>query len=327
MNFAILGAGHVAEKISRTINLLRKSGNDEVSLYAVASRNIEKAKAFAEKYQIQNAYGSYEELVSDPRVDLVYIATPHPFHAEHARLAIDHGRNVLCEKPFTVNAKEAREIFQLAKEHDVLITEAIWTRYQPMRRIIREKVFSGVIGDPVLISANLCYDMIKKDRIAKAALAGGALLDVGIYTLNFAEMIFGRPDHVEASSVRSEQGIDLTSSYDLSWKDGKMAVLHSSALCPSDRRGMIAGTKGYITVDNINNPEALHVFNSDHEEIETIPAPEQATGYEYEILEAMQCIRDGKKECPSMPHEETVHILELMDQIRAQLGIRYPFED
>ena len=183
MKVGIIGAGRIAANMAKTLN-----GMDDAVAYAIAARNLDRAQKFAKEWGFEKAYGSYEELVNDPEVELIYIATPHPFHIEHAKLCITHGKPVLCEKPFTVNAAGAKEVFDLAKEKEVFITEAIWTRYLPSRKIIDDIIASGEIGELKGISANLGYDMRTKERLINPELAGGALLDVGIYPLNFASM-------------------------------------------------------------------------------------------------------------------------------------------
>ena len=327
IRFAILGAGKIAAVMADTINAMVDSGNQEIELYAVASRDLTKAKEFADKHRVSVAYGSYEELYADSKVDLVYIATPHNFHYEQAKSCIENGKHVLCEKAFTVNAKDAEKLFELAKKHKVLITEAIWTRYQPMRQIINETVNSGLVGTPMFITANLSYPMMKKQRLLDPNLAGGALLDVGIYTLNFAEMIFGHADTFEGTCIKNALGVDISDSITLTWKDtGRMAVLATSATASSDRYGMIHCTEGYAQVENINNPQWIKLFDKQFKLIKEVSCPKQFTGYEYEVSETCDCIRKGLLECPSMPHQETIHMLQVMDTLRAQFGIKYPFE-
>ena len=327
IRFAILGAGGIAHVMATTIILMNKAGNDSVKLCAVASRSIDKSKAFAREFNIQKAYGSYEELYNDSEIDLVYIATPHSFHFEQSRQCLLHGKHVLCEKPFTVNAKEAKALFDLSREKNLYICEGIWTRYQPMRRIINDTLNSGIIGDAHLITANLGYNIVKNERLVKPELAGGALLDVGIYTLTFADMIFGEPKGVDSSCIKNAEGVDMSNSVTLTYEDpSKMAVLCSSALCISDRFGMIHGTKGIMMIDNINNPKSITVFNDSYEIVKTLSAPAQLTGFEYEVMESVNCIEAGKIESDSMPYEKTLKMMNLMDSIRAQLGIKYPFE-
>lgn len=327
LNFAILGAGSIARVMATTINKMNSSGNNIVKLAAVASRSLDKSKQFASEFNIEKAYGSYDELYNDPSIDIVYIATPHNFHYEQCKSCLQHKKNVLCEKPFTVNAKQAKELLDMAAEKKVFITEGIWTRYQPMRRIIDEEIKSGIIGKPMMVTANLSYNMTQKERLLKPELAGGALLDVGIYALNFANMILGDPDEVDSSCIKNAAGVDMSNSVTFTYKDtAKMAVLCSSALCVSDRFGMIHGSEGFIMVENINNPQSLKIFDNAYNLIKEINAPEQLTGFEFEVEEVAKAIKNGEIQCSSMPHERILYMMNLMDSIRAQMGIKYPFE-
>ncbi len=327
LNFAILGAGNIARKMASTINQISLKGNSSVKLTAVASRSIEKSKSFATEFNIEKAYGSYEDLYNDPNIDLVYIATPHNFHFEQSKCCLEHSKNVICEKPFTVNAKEAKILLDLANEKNLFITEAIWSRYVPMRKIIADEINSGIIGTPLVLTANLGYAISGNERLVKPELAGGALLDVGIYALTFADMFFGEPDCVEASCVKNAAGVDMTNAVTFTYtKEAKMALLCSSAISVSDRYGCIHGTKGYIMVSNMINPQSLKVFDANDKLLKEIKAPEQITGFEYEVYESIDAINKGKLECESMPHERILYMMNLMDSIRAQLGIKYPFE-
>ena len=238
MKFGILGAGFIAAVMADTLCRMAQQGETGAELYAVAARDIGRARAFAAEHNVPKAYGSYEEMLRDPAVEVVYIATPHSLHYRHIKLCADHGKHILCEKPFTVSARQAEDALRYAQARGVLVTEAIWTRYQPMRRIIREAVESGKIGEPRLLTANLGYEMTGKQRI--------------------------------------------------------------------------------ILPEMVDDPGRL---------IEEIACPPQLTGYEYEVRETVDCIRRGLPECPSMPHRETVHMMEQMDHLRAQMGIRYPCEE
>ena len=186
MKVGILGAGRIAATMAKTLN-----GMKEAEAYAVASRSPEKAEEFARKNHVEKAYGSYEEMLADEEVELVYIATPHSHHLEHGKLCISYGKPVLCEKSFTANAAQARELLDYAAEKKVFITEAIWTRYMPSRKMIDDIIASGELGEIKMISANLGYELTDKERMLRPDLAGGALLDVGVYTLNFASMVLG----------------------------------------------------------------------------------------------------------------------------------------
>lgn len=327
MNLGILGAGHIARHMAQTLQLLLESGDDTVCLYAVAARDEARAKAFARQYGAEKAYGSYAEMLRDPAVDLVYIATPHSHHYQHIKLCANYRKHILCEKAFTVSARQAEDAIRYARSRGVLVTEAIWTRYQPMRQIINEVLDSGAIGAPRMLTANLCYAVSDRPRIMLPELAGGALLDVGVYTLNFAEMVFGPSDGIQAACTKNEHGVDLLDTITLTWRDGRIASLTAGTSCVSDQMAGIYGTDGYLIVDDINNPTGLRVFDTGRRLVRQITCPPKLTGYEYEVLETARCIRLGRPECPSMPHRETIRMMELMDHARAQMGLRYPCED
>ena len=319
----IIGAGWIAEKMAHAIAPLK-----DIEVYAIASRSIQKAESFAKEYNIPKAYGSYAEMVTDPQVDLVYIATPHSHHFEHSMLALESGKPVLVEKAFTANAAQAEKLIQTAKEKGVFITEAIWTRYMPLSHKVKEIMESGIIGEPRIITATLCYMMENKERIVRADLCGGALLDLGVYALNFARMYFGTDIVRTVSNCHlGPTGMDMHESISLSFADGRMANLQSGALCLNDRQGIISGTEGYIRIDNINCPESIEVWRY-YELVQKFEKPaDMVNGYEYQVIECKRCIEKGLTESPMMPHEETVSIMKQMDSLRKEWGVRYPFDD
>ena len=322
MNVGILGAGNIAGKMACTLN-----GMKDATAYAVASRDLKRAQSFAKEYQMEKAYGSYEEMLADDKVDLVYVATPHSHHLEHGKLCISYGKPVLCEKAFTANAAQARELLDYAKEKGVFITEAIWTRYMPSRKIITDILESGELGDIHMLSANLGYSISHKERLVKPELAGGALLDVGIYPLNFASMFLGNDIvNITSACVKHETGVDGQAGMILTYKDGRMATLHTGMYAASEQYGIIYGSKGYLIAYNINNIDKIEVFSPDRKLIRSIEVPEQITGYEYEVEACMKALAEGKLECEEMPHSETILLMEQMDTLRAQWDIRYPFE-
>lgn len=328
MNVAILGAGGIARSMAATLRGMKKNGRP-VELYAVASRSMDKAQAFAEKEGFLHAYGSYEEMVQDDQVELVYVATPHSHHAEHMKLCLAHGKAVLCEKAFTGNARQAREVLELAKEKKVFLTEAIWTRYMPSRRMIDEIIASGAIGEAKLLTANLGYPIVNNERIAEPALAGGALLDLGVYVLNFASMVFGDDvARMESSVAMTDKGVDHTESISLYYRDGRVAQLSASALVRMDRRCVVYGDKGFLTVDNVNNPQVIELYQLPDVEkpVQVIPVPQQITGYEYQVEACLRAMGEGKLECEEMPHSESLHIMQVMDSLRASWGMKYPFD-
>lgn len=319
----IIGAGGIAVKMTNSITPL-----DGYEIHAIASRSLEKAQAFAAEYGIAKAYGSYEELVKDPEIDLVYIATPHSFHYEHAMLAIRHHKPVLVEKTFTANTALAEKLIAAAHQENVFITEAIWTRYMPLSFKVKELMDSGVIGEPRLLTATLCYKLDHKPRIILPELCGGALFDLGVYVINFARMYFGTDIVRTVSNCHhGAHNLDMMEAISLSYADGRMANLQAGALCLNDRQGIISGTEGYIRVDNVNCPELIEVYRN-YELVERIERPaDMITGYEYEVIECRRCIEAGLIESPMMPHQETIDIMRQMDALRKEWGVTYPTDE
>lgn len=314
MRIGIIGAGKIAKKMALTINSM-----EDASLYAIASRSMEKAEEFAKMFQIEKAYGSYEDMVADDKVDLVYVATPHSHHYEHCKLALEHDKNVLCEKAFTVNEAQAKEIIDLAREKHLLVAEAIWTRYMPMRKMLDDILSSGIIGEPQSLTANLGYAISNVPRLRDPKLAGGALLDLGVYTINFALMAFGSEfSGIDSSAVMLDTGVDAQNSIAFSYKDGRMAVLLSTQMTNTDRRGSIFGTKGFVEVENINNPQSIRVYDAEHKLIKELIQPTQITGFEYEVRSCINAIKNDSIECPEMPHEEILRVMRIMDAVRTK---------
>lgn len=322
MNIAILGCGKIAEKMATTLQPLK-----DVTCYAVAARDKKRAQVFADKYGFANAYGSYADMLEDEGVQLVYIATPHSHHYEHIKMCLNHNKHVLCEKAFTANARQAEEVFRIARTKGLLLTEAIWTRYMPMRETINAVIRSGIIGRPTSLSANLGYPLEHIERMVKPELCGGALLDLGVYVLNFASMIFGNDvESMAATCTRYDSGVDAQETIMLTYKDGRMASLYVTMLAQTDRRGHINGTNGYIEIENINNYESIRVYNLERKVVAQYAAPTQVTGYEYEVQAAIEAIENGQVECPQMPHKESILMMQLMDSIRSAWGIKFPYE-
>ena len=322
LRVGIIGAGWIAEKAAITLN-----GLETCEAYAIASRTLDKAQAFAEKWQIPQAYGSYTELINDPAVDLVYIATPHSHHYDVTKEALMADKPCLVEKAFMANLRQAKEIVDLAHERKVFLAEAIWTRYQPVVQMVRDLISNGRIGEPRLVTATLGYSMGEKPRIMRADLCGGALLDLGVYALNFVRMFFPADIvGIESQCVKSKTGMDLTNAISLVLADGMLCNLQSSAQCVGDNIGVVAGTEGNLIIDNINNPQQITVNGPDRTYIETIRVPQQITGYEYQFQACRQALTDGLLEPREMPHRETLYIMELMDALRAKWDVRYPMD-
>lgn len=321
-NVGIIGAGWIADKMAEALAPLQ-----DYCVYAIASRSLDKAKAFAQSWNIPKAYGSYEELVKDKDVDLVYIATPHSHHFPHTMLALEHGKPVLVEKAFTANAREAEILLETAHRKGLFITEAIWTRYMPLSHKVKEIMESGIIGEPRLLTATLCYMMEFKERILRPDLCGGALLDLGVYALNFARMYFGTDIVKTVSNCQlGTTGMDMQECISLCFADGKMANLQAGTLCLNDRQGIINGTEGYIRVDNINCPHVVEVYRN-YELVARYTKPEDmVNGYEYQVYECRRCIEEGLLESPMMPHAETLSIMKQMDDLRKEWGVVYPMD-
>ena len=322
MRVGIIGTGWIAEKAAITLN-----GLTEVEAFAVGSRAQETADAFAAKWNIPKAYGSYAELIADEEVDLVYIGTPHSHHFDVTKQALLAGKPCLVEKAFMANYRQAKEITDLAHERKVFLAEAIWTRYQPVVQMVRDLISSGRIGEPRLVTATLGYSMGEKPRIMRPDLCGGALLDLGVYALNFVRMFFNADVmNIESQCVRSKTGMDLTNAFSLLLSNGVLCNLQSSASCVGDNIGVIAGTEGNLIIDNINNPQKITVNGPDRTYIETIHVPQQITGYEYQFLVCREALLEGLLEPREMPHEETLYIMQLMDDLRRKWGVCYPMD-
>lgn len=298
----------------------------DAHLYAIASRSLEKARDFQNKWGVEKAYGSYEELIQDPDVDLIYIATPHSHHYEQVRSCLLHDKAVLCEKTFTANKAQAEDLVVLARERKVFLGEAIWTRYMPFSKEIVRLVHSDeLIGRPYMLTANLGYPIEDKERIRKPELCGGALLDLGVYPINLAFMLFGNaPERILSCCSKNELGVDLQNSMTFIYPEGEMAVMQTTARCANDRMGIVSGDKGYLVIDNINNPQTVTVYDASHQQTGVYTCPPQITGYEYEVRAAIEAIRKGAVEPEDMPHAETLHIMGLLDGLRHEWGVVYP---
>ena len=318
----IVGAGWIAAKAAETLN-----GLDGFRPYAIGSRSLEKAKAFAGKWGVEQAYGSYSEVVDDPEVDLVYVATPHSHHFDITKEALEKGKPCLVEKAFMANRAQAQAIVDLARRRKVFLAEAIWTRYQPALGMVRSLIRDGRIGKPQLVTATLGYSMGEKERIFRADLCGGALLDLGVYCLNFVRMFCDAPIvSMQSQCVKTETGMDLSDAISLVLADGILANVQSSASCVGDNIGVIAGTEGNLIIDNVNNPQRITVNGPDRVFVEQIPVPQQITGYEYQFVACRDALAAGLTEPPQMPLDETLYIMGLMDTLRQEWDVRYPMD-
>ncbi len=319
IKMAILGAGAIANKMACTIQQM-----DNVESYAVAARDESRAAAFADKYSIQKAYGSYEQMLADDQIDLVYIAVPHSHHYRYMKMCLEANKNILCEKPFTVNSQQAKEILLLAKQKKLFVAEAMWTRYMPSRKIISDIIASNTIGEVRSLSANIGYQLEDKTRIWDINLAGGALLDVGCYLLSFARMVFPKEVTDVQSTAIFKEGVDAIDNICLTFDNAFLASMQCSVMTSQNRDATIFGTTGYIEVKNINNPELIEVFNADFEKIESYTVDKQITGFEYQVEACVKAIENKDLECEQLPHSEIIAVMELMDRIRGLWGYEIP---
>ena len=321
--WGILGPGLISQQFAEDLRVV----NDAV-LYAVASTSIERAGAFSEKYNGQKIYGSYEELVNDPEVDAVYIGTPHNFHFENAMLCLNAGKPVLCEKPLTVNAAETRSLIETARHKKVFLLEALWTRYLPIFDQIRQWLDGGLIGDLQVLSSSFGFSIPKgrEQRWLNPQLAGGTLLDMGVYPISTSQWIMRQPPESFAAQAQlSDTGVDVSTSVLLKYPNGVISQFNTNFTSNNVNDFYIYGSKGYIRIyANYWGSSKASLCLADQEM--TVTRPLRAGGFEFEIEEAMRCVRLGLLESPGMPHAGTLANMELMDLIRADIGVKYPFE-
>ncbi len=323
MKFAIMATGWIAERMAYTVTPL--AGLEK---YAVASRSLEKAQAFAEKWGFEKAYGSYEELAKDPEVELIYVATPHSHHYECGKLCLENGKAALVEKAFCINTKQTKELIELSREKNVLLVEAFWTRFIPARYMVEEILKRGIIGEITSMISEFGNACEERDRMIKPELAGGALLDLGVYTINLALMFAGSEvKDITSTAVMSESGVDLDNSVTLTFENGFLAILHSSIRSCTRNHGIIYGRQGRIEIRTTNNFDEIKVYDNSGALLEDLQIPEQISGYEYEVLACMEALKQGKIECEEMPHSETIRLMEILDTARAQWGMKYPGEE
>lgn len=321
--FGIIGAGHMSERMADTVRHMK-----DVELYAVASRTEEKAKAFAETYGAAKYYGSYEALMEDEQVELIYIATPNHLHYSQARECIKNGKPVLVEKPFTLNEQQAQALIDLAEMHQVFICEAMWVRFMPLMLRLKKELDGGRIGEVISVTADIGYDLKEKERVNRLDMGGGALLDIGVYPLSFALQILGMEiDNISTSMVHMSSGVDAQEFVNLTYTNGAMAGFFATMLANAGKKGTIYGTEGRIEVDDINNYKEYRVYDAQGNLMETIERSEQISGLEYEVEACIHAIQSHKQECPQMTHFDTLFQMRVMDAVRRTWNIQFPQEE
>jgi predicted dehydrogenase len=320
--WGILGTGTIAGKFAEGLAVL-----PDAELVAVGSRSAAAAAAFAARYNVPRRHASYAALAEDPAVDALYVATPHPYHAQHTLLGLAAGKPVLCEKPFTINAHEAASVIQFARERNLLVMEAMWTRFLPPILRLREMLAAGAIGEPRMLSADFGFRAAAPvGRWFDPALGGGALLDVGVYTVSLASMIFGKPSQVTGYADLGATGVDEQAAMVLRHAKGELAALQAAIRVNTPQEATVFGTLGRIHLHAgwWKGSAMTHCLDAGGEEF--LEFPFTGNGYQFEAEEFMNCLREGRTESRSMPLDETLSIMQTLDTLRAQWGLKYPME-
>jgi len=322
-NWGILGPGGIAKAFATDLKLL-----DGHSVAAVGSRTLKNAQDFVNTFG-GTAYGSYEALVADPSIHAIYVATPHPAHKDNVVLALNAGKPVLCEKPFAVNAKGAQEMVAAAQKNNVAMMEAMWSRFLPHYAQVREIVASGVLGKILTVHADHGQRLADQDiaRLVEPALAGGALLDLGIYPVSFAHMVLGNPTKITASGVLTDKGVDAQTSMIFDYADGAQAVLNTTMIEQTPCRAVVAGVDGWLEIDRVfYTPTSMRVTLFDGSVTEY---PTNYTGHGLrEQAEAFKkLVQSGHTQSDILNWKDTVDIMQTLDSVRSQIGLRYPFEN
>ena len=325
IRWGILATGSIAEQFTHDLQLL-----PDAEVVAVGSRSEESARAFADRFGIPRAHGSWAELAADEQVDIVYVATPHHAHYEATRLCLEAGRAVLCEKPFTLNATESRELIALAAKQERFLMEAMWMRCNPAVLKAAELIADGVIGTVGNLSADFGLAGPFDDpthRLRNPELGGGALLDLGVYPIALTHLLLGVPDSVQAWASLTPEGVDASTALLLGYGSGAVATLSCGIVAGTPVRAAISGTLGRIELPApFFRPAELLLYRGDDDEPETVAAPYLGLGYAHEAQEAMRCLRAGLLESPLVPWSGTLEVMDTLDAVRAQIGVSYPGE-
>jgi predicted dehydrogenase len=324
VKWGIIGAGRISSTFATALNSL-----DNTELVAIASRDMEKAKEFADRFHIKKAYSSYDEIVKDPEIDVIYIGTLHTEHKANTELCIMNGKSVLCEKPFTINHKETEYLINLAKKNKVFLMEAMWTKFLPATKVVKKWLQEKIIGEVKYFNLSFGYqaEFDINSRIFNPDLAGGALLDVGVYLISYVIYMMDKlPDHVASSAFLGRSNVDETNVIAFSYNEGVMADLSSSITANTGNDAVIIGEKGKIVVPSFWRAESAEVYDQKGKLIDKFLLPFTSNGYVYEAEEVNCCIREGKLESDVIPLQDTLNVMKIMDEMRATWGLKYPQE-
>jgi len=322
LRWGILGCGSIAGKFAEGLQSVPGA-----RLVAVASRSQDKANEFADKFGAPRRHASYEALAQDPEVDAVYVATPHPLHAENSILCLNAGKAVLCEKPFTVNAQQAQRVIDAARTRKVFVMEGMWSRFFPLMGRVRELAQSGAIGDVRMVQADFGFrtDVNPQGRLFNPALGGGGLLDVGIYVLSLASMLLGTPTQITGVAQMGTTGVDEQAALALLYGEGRIASLTTGIRTNTPHEAHVLGTDGLI---KLHAPwwKLAKITVTVGGKDEVMDEPFEGNGMNYEAAHVAECLAAGKTESDIMPLSETLELAKTMDTLRAQWGLRYPME-
>lgn len=319
LRWGILGAGGIAKE---QVKDMTRHGFE---VAAVAARDLGKAQAWADEMGVPRAYGSYEELAADPDVDAIYVATVHPAHAEAARIALEGGKHVLVEKPFTMDAAEARSLVELAASKNLVILEAMWTRWLPHMVRIREILAEGLLGDVRTVLADHDQNNEHIPRMYDPALGGGALLDLGIYPVSFAWDVLGPHSSVLASATLTDAGVDRETAIILGYPSGAHAVLHTQMSGSGPNRAAIVGTEGRIEIESVwYTVVGFTRYDKKGAVVEQFDEKVEGRGMHFQAAELERIVASGRLEGDILPPSESVAIMETLDAVRAQIGLNYP---
>jgi len=324
IRWGILSTGRIAGVFAKALQAL-----PDAEIVAVGSRTAEAAERFGAEHGIPRRHASYEDLARDPEVQVVYVATPHPFHKDNAIMCLEAGKAVLCEKPFAMNAREARAVVRCARKRKRFLMEAMWTRFIPATLKVRELVAAGAVGDVRLVKADLCFraGWNPQSRLLNPALGGGALLDVGVYTVAWASMLLGpKPVKMAGLAHIGETGVDEQAAMVLQYEQGRLAVLCCAVRTSAPHESLIVGTEGSLRVHHPFWHASRVTLAQPGKPEQVLDLPYEHNGYQYEAAEVMRCMREGRTESDVISLDETVSIAKLLDRIRGRWNLKYPME-
>lgn len=324
IRWGILGTGRIAQKFALGLSFL-----EDAELIAVGSRAQKTADQFARSWGIPHRHATYAALAEDPDVDVIYVATPHPFHKENSILCLEGGKAVLCEKPLTINAREAEELISCARRRGLFLMEAMWTRFLPAICRLRELLAEGAIGEVRTVKADFCFrtDWNPQSRLLNPELAGGALLDVGVYPVSLTSMVFGGPpSEVMSMAHIGDTGVDEQAAVILRYEGGRLATLTCGIRAGMPHEAYVVGTERWVRIHSPFWKTTALTVGRDGEAEQVLELPYKGNGYECEAAAVMDCLRAGKLESDVVPLDESLSVMQTLDRIRAQWDLTYPME-